>query len=245
MRVFNADPPQPPPGPGPTCDCFVSAGKRGQRVPSFHDDVQDTSCDAWLTIVDRIDTAVREASSELALLDGLSGADRARIVTLPASIGRLASVRHLELYGSHLIRIPPEIGAMRSLESIDIYTSYRLHFLPFEVTRCVSLKDSRMSTRVLFGNYRNRGYFPDLLAAKNAPALAASRPQACSVCAARLEVAAVLDRWTTLPVGTDVVPLLASVCSQACADRLPEPAAGYVSEAHTGGRRLQQPPPRF
>jgi hypothetical protein len=33
-----------------------------------------------------------------------------RIVTLPSTIAKLKAVKHLELYGSHLVRIPPEIG---------------------------------------------------------------------------------------------------------------------------------------
>ncbi|NUP08857.1 MAG: hypothetical protein HOW73_22650 [Polyangiaceae bacterium] len=130
MKLYSPDPPQPPAGPYPHCDCFRDASKQHQSVPAINDDVQDTSCDAWREVVARIERAARDGTEELSLLDGMSGADRARIITLPPIIGELTRLRTLKLYSSHFCRIPPEIGAMRALEYLDIYTSYRLHFLP-------------------------------------------------------------------------------------------------------------------
>src|SRR4051794_934109 len=85
-----------------------------------------------------------------------------QIVVLPPTIAKLKSVKVLSLYRSNLVRIPPEIGEMTSLEEFDPYTSYRLHWLPYEITRCQNLKRSRVSPRALFGNYKYRPPFPRL-----------------------------------------------------------------------------------
>ena len=244
MKLSSAGPPEPPPRP-PVCQCFDEAGNRNQPVPTLHDDVQDTSCDAWQELVARIERAARDGVEEFSPLDDMSEPDRARIVTLPQSIDQLTRVRTLELFGSYLSRIPPEIGAMRALEYLDVYMSYRLHFLPFELTRCSELKDSRMSTRALFGNFKNRGHFPNLLAEQNAATLARIRPASCSVCGGPLTGPEIRDRWITLSVGTDRVPLLLVACSQTCIGKLPAAAQGYVANAHTGGSSVVQPPPEF
>jgi hypothetical protein len=160
---------------------------------------------------------------------------------LPASVGRLVDVQRLKLYGSHLVRIPPEIAGMRSLASLDVYTSYRLHFMPYEVTHCTNLRDSRVSTRALFGNYKFRSPFPDLTHSDNAEALAVLAPSSCSVCRSPF-AGSFVSRWITLVVGTDWVPLLVNACSTACIEALPTPAEGYVQHPHTGGSKLVQPP---
>jgi hypothetical protein len=178
---------------------------------------------------------------DFAPLDGLSGSERAEVVTLPASIERLVNVRRMRLYGSHLVRIPPEIRAMRSLAYLDVYTSYRLHYFPYEITRCSNLRDSRVSTRALFGNYKHRAPFPDLLHADNVAPLSSYAPATCSVCAATLDRNRIVPRWITLTVGTDWLPLLVNACSTACIDALPTPAAGYVQQPHLGGARVVQP----
>jgi hypothetical protein len=85
-----------------------------------------------------------------------------RFLTLPASIAKLKAVKHLNSYGSYLIRIPPEIGEMTSLEKFTPYTSYHLHWFPYEITRCQNLKDITVSTRGLYGNYKYRPPFPRL-----------------------------------------------------------------------------------
>jgi len=243
MKLFSPDPPQPPPGPRPSCQCFNGAGQRGQPVPRLHHDVQDTECSAWRNLVGAVERAIRDQPAEFSPLDGLSGPERALIVTLPSTIGQLTAVRKLRLYGSHLSRVPPEIGDMSALEDLDVYTSYRLHYLPFELTRCHRLKDSRMSTRALFGNFKNRGKFPNLLHEDNRAALDAARTSACSVCGVALNGPIFMDRWLTLFVGTDWVPLLATLCSHACIGRLPKPPDGYVPRPHTGGSSINQPAP--
>ena len=87
---------------------------------------------------------------------------RIQIVTLPPTIAKLKSVKVLYLVGSHLVRIPPEFGELTRLEEFDAYTSYRLHWLPYEITRYRRLKRSRISTLTLYGNYKYRPPFPRL-----------------------------------------------------------------------------------
>ena len=243
-RLFSADPPLRPPGPYPSCAC-VGPGESGRkpRTPALHRELQNVDCDAWLRLCDRIEHAINTGQREFAPLDDLNGAERAEIITLPASVGRLVDVQKLKLCGSHLVRIPPEIGEMRSLAYLDVYTSYRLHFLPYEVTRCANLRDSRISTRALFGNYKYRPPFPDLTHPDNADALPLLAPSSCSVCRSPL-VGLIVTRWITLAIGTDWVPLLVNACSTACIDALPTPADGYVPHPHTGGAKVVQPPAR-
>jgi len=77
-----------------------------------------------------VETAAEDERSVLWPASELSLEDVVQVVELPRSIARLKAVRHLRLYGSHLVRIPPEIGQMSSLEDLDVYTSHRLHWFP-------------------------------------------------------------------------------------------------------------------
>ena len=165
-----------------------------------------------------------------------------QIVTLPASIAKLKSVKKLYLYRSHLVRIPVEIGEMENLESFDAYTSYRLHWLPYEITRCKKLTQSRMSTRALYGNYKYRPPFPRLEEV-SLPSQLAKYQMAykCSVCDAELPDSGSHQVWISLRVGTDIMPLLVNACSETCIQRLPPPAKGFVDHSHRGGLDLQQP----
>ena len=139
------------------------------------------------------------------------------------------------------MRLPPEIGGMTALKNLDVYTSYRLHFFPYELTRCSSLRDSRVSTRAVYGNYKYRPPFPALMQPENAIALSGVTPGACSVCATPLDADRLVRRWITLAVGTDWLPLLVAACSVECIRRLPTPPANHVQEAHTGGLDVVQP----
>jgi hypothetical protein len=69
---------------------------------------------------------------------------------------------------------------MSSLEDFDPYTSHRLHWFPFEITQCTALKDSRISKRALYGNFKYRNPFPDLR--NEGEFLDSLRPANCSVC---------------------------------------------------------------
>jgi hypothetical protein len=208
----------------------------------LHAEVQDDSCEGWRVVNENLETAASRGDTVLEPLAGLDGAQRAQIITLPASIGQLKSVRELRLYGSHLVRLPPEIGAMTALEYLDVYTSRCLHFFPYEITRCGALKGSRVSTRALYGNYKHRPPFPHLKLPENREALAQLTPPSCSVCARPL-VSGPVRRWITLVVGTDCMPLLVTACSMECIKALPTPPPDYVQEPHTGGHHVVQPPP--
>jgi hypothetical protein len=160
---------------------------------------------------------------------------------LPPSISRLTSVRKLYLYGSHFARLPPEIGDMVKLQELDLYTSCRLHWVPFEVTRCTLLKRSRVSTRALYGNYKHRPPFPRL----DVPESRLNLPVNCSVCRKPLQPAGVRQSWLSMLVATDVLPLLVNACSDACLKKLPPAAYGYAECPHLGGLDLVQPPTAF
>jgi hypothetical protein len=242
-KLFHCDPPVPPPGPRPTCRCFNFNGPRHQGLPVLHADPQDTSCNAWEIVNANIAGAAARRDTVLEPLAGLNGEQRQQIVTLPASIGQLTAVRELRLYGSHLVRLPTEIGGMASLSYLDVYTSYRLHYLPYEITKCRALKESRASTRAFYGNRKYRPAFPHLGLAENSPALGQMLPACCSVCDRPLEHAPV-RRWITLGVGADWMPLLVHACSAACIKALPDTPPDYVQGPHTGGHHIIQSPPQ-
>ena len=122
---------------------------------------------------------------------------------------------------------------MSNLEVFDTYQSLRLHWYPYELTRCTRLNSSRVSTRALYGNFMYRPPFPDL------------RPPAepgpsCSVCAGPAGDAPG-QVWISLGVGTDVLPFLVNACSAACVAALPRPPGAYVATPHTGGPEVVQP----
>lgn len=159
----------------------------------------------------------------------------AQITELPKTISKLKRVKLFSLYGSSLVRIPPEIGEMSALEQFKPYTSYRLHWFPYEITRCTNLKHSTISTRALYGNCKYRAPFPKL--PQNHPGV----PDRCSVCEGSFGAAAPLQYWVSLRVGTDVVPLLVHACSEQCLSKLPQPPENYVRFPHQGGLGLEQP----
>ena len=241
-KLFSCDPPVPPPGERPTCSCFNFRGRKHHSLPRLHAELQDTSCDAWHLVIDNIGLAIARGDTDVDLLAGLDGKQRQQVVTLPASIGQLKKVRELQLYGSHLVRLPPEIGDMTALEYLDVYTSYRLHFFPYEITRCRALKRSRVSTRALYGNYRYRPPFPHLNLPENREVLSELTPSSCSVCAKPFGGSVPVRRWLTLLIGTDCVPLLVTACSMKCIRALPTSPPDYVQVAHTGGHHIAQPP---
>jgi hypothetical protein len=109
-----------------------------------------------------IDEAKADGREVFKPLVEMSPGERRQVSTLPRSIGTLTAVRHLVLYRGNLIRRPAEIGAMTSLEVSEPYTSHRLHWFPYELTRCKNLRYSTVSTRSVFGNYKYRPPFPVL-----------------------------------------------------------------------------------
>ena len=223
----------------PSCDCKLWHGNTAFNELSLHSEAQNTNCDGWAMLTDLIEKAASLGSQEFSPGLELPPELWAQIITLPASISKLTSVRKLYLYSSHLVRIPPEIGDMANLEELDLYTSYRLHWMPFEVTRCPRLKKTRFSTRALYGNFKYRPPFPRLNAANLKSNTESTN---CSVCRKQLGPDSAMQVWISLRIGTDVLPLLTTVCSNDCVRRLPPPARGYVDHPHTGGLGVIQPP---
>ncbi|WP_199538229.1 leucine-rich repeat domain-containing protein [Emticicia sp. C21] len=209
------------------------------RIIRIDNDVQDRNSVAWKKLCEYIDKIAEEESDEFSPAEALGKDSFAQIYTLPESIAKLKKVKKVWLYGSNLKRIPPEIGEMESLEYFDPYTSYNLFWFPYEITNCKRLKDSRVSTRVLYGNYKNRKGFPSL---SHNPIRYSGDSLKCSVCKREITYKETNQLWISLWIGTDVLPLLANLCSIECEMKLPQPPNEYVPYAHKGGADLKQPP---
>jgi len=234
------------------CRCVGHSAATRPASVKFHPERQDTTCEGWQHLLALIDEAATDGRQVFTPFVNLSPVECRQIVTLPATIGTLTEVKHLVLYGTNLVRIPPQIGALTGLEVFEPYTSHRLHWFPYELTRCTLLRDSTVSTRALYGNRKHRPPFPALRAVTTTTQtdFAALDPgvwgtdavSTCSACA--VPVVEELHRaWITLPAGTDVLPFLVNACSKECLDQLPPPAPGYAPAPHLGGPALHQPTP--
>ncbi len=202
----------------------------------LHLEAQDTSAQGWIALLQLVEEAIRDQREVFAPKQEIGPELWSQVVTLPPSIAQLKHVKKLYLYRSSLLRIPPEIGGMEQLEEFIPYTSYGLHWLPYEITRCKKLKSSTVSTRALYGNYKFRQPFPLL-----EPIVPELVPAHCSVCDGPLSVGTVRQRWISLGVATDVLPLLVNACSDACLEKLPQPPKDYVQVTHKGGPGVEQP----
>jgi hypothetical protein len=202
----------------------------------LHLTVQDTRCAPWIKLLELVEQAAFEQWECLSLVDHFSQEERASILTLPPSIARLKSVRKLVSYRSGLLRLPAEIGEMEKLEEFVPYTSYGLHWFPYEITRCRHLSRTIVSTRALYGNYKFRPPFPRI---NTRATIDAMRPSRCSICGHPL-TSGVVQAWHSLPVGTDVLPLLVNACSQQCIDALPDAPDTYIQRPHHGGLSQRQ-----
>ncbi len=212
--------------------------RMNKRISKIPNDVQDRNSDAWKKLCEYVDQVAENGSDEFVPREALGDELFAQIFTLPESIGKLKKVKKVGLYGSNLKRIPPEIGQMESLEYFDPYTSYDLHWFPFEIYKCKKLKDSRISTRALYGNYKNRMGFPRL---DHNPVRYFGDNLKCSVCEKELTYETTNQMWITAHVGTDTIPMLANICSKECEQDLPKPPENYVLVPHKGGVELTQP----
>ena len=234
----------------PHCDCFDQYQYREKKPsePRFHSEVQDTQCDGWKRLVDLVEAAAADEREEFAPGREIPLEEWRGVITLPHTIAKLKSVRRFVLYGSWLVRIPTEIGWMDNLERFEPYTSHRLHWFPYEITRCKNLKDSVVSTRSLYGNYKFRPTFPRLQPPKNSTTgldLAHLSPGTwgveaaarCSVCDGALASSGLHQVWLSTRVATDVLPLLVTACSENCVGKLPDGALGYVRTPHGGGAK--------
>jgi uncharacterized protein (TIGR02996 family) len=241
-----------PPPVRPRCECFVGLGDFEESQPTtceFHIEPQDTECEAWKRLCDLVETAIADGREEFAPGLILGTTDWEQIITLPPNIAKLKKVKRLNLTGN-LLRIPVEIGEMTSLCVLDTYMSYRLHWYPYEITRCKNLRGSTVSTRALYGNSKYRPPFPQLEPGMHAGRveptelpLKCSTPSTirrCSVCDELFEDRRQHRVWISLRVATDVLPLLVNACSAECISRLPPPAEGYTKRPHRGGGSRQQ-----
>lgn len=209
-----------------------------KRISKIPNNVQDRSSIAWIKLCKYIDEIAENGSDEFVPREAIGDELFAQIFTLPESISKLKKVKKVWLYGSNLKRIPPEIGQMESLEYFDPYTSYDLHWFPFEISKCKNLKDSRISTRALYGNYKNRMGFPKL---DHNPVRYFGASLKCSVCETKLTYKTTNQMWITAHIGTDTIPMLANLCSKECEQSLPKPPKDYVDKPHKGGADLKQP----
>lgn len=202
-------------------------------------DVQDKNSFAWHKLCEYVEKVANEGTDEFSPREYLGNELFSQIHTLPETISKLKKVTKVWLYGSKLKRIPPEIGEMEALEYFDPYTSYYLHWFPYEIMNCKNLKDSRVSTRALYGNYKHRRPFPDLT---HNHIRYEGNTVKCSVCKKEINYQETNQLWISLWVGTDVLPLLVNLCSKDCETKLPIPPEDYIQHPHKGGKYLQQPP---
>lgn len=235
------------------CWCFDQRRNLETRRMRFHAESQDASSEGWQHLLALVEEAAADGREEFRPLADPSAAERREVITLPPSIAKLTTVKHFVLYGSNLVRIPPQIGAMTSLEEFSPYTSHRLHWFPYELTRCRNLTRSTVSTRVLYGNFKLRPQFPRLQSGTPAPVGSSDHDAVnprlwgadalgtCSVCDLPFGETGVHQAWISLRVATDVLPLLVNACSSTCLQELPAPAEGHVPRPHTGGPDVAQP----
>lgn len=234
------------------CSCIEQSGPHPLARVGFHAERQDPTAPGWRRLLELVEEAAADGREEFKPLIELSPEERRQVITLPPSIAKLTAVKHLVLYGSNLVRLPPEIGAMAGLEEFTPYTSYRLHWFPYEITRCRRLARSTVSTRTLFGNFKLRPPFPKLTSSPDS--LTGPDPErldpgcwgptarhGCSVCDGPIPQGSLQQVWISLRVATDVLPLLVNACSSECVASLPGGARDHISTAHRGGR-VDQPP---
>lgn len=219
------------------CSCLASKTKKGNpSVPNLHNEFQDQSVPGWEKCVTLVQQAAKSNATILEPSADISPIELCSVVTMPREISSLESLRELRLYGSHLQRLPPEIGQLKSLANLDVYTSYSLHWLPYEITRCRQLRETRMSTRALYGNYKTRLPFPRLR-----DSIDTLTPETCSVCNKRFGNKKPQPYWTTLRIGTDNVPLLTHSCSTECTGSIPDAPEGFHTRPHKGGAGVGMP----
>jgi hypothetical protein len=207
-------------------------------ISAIENNVQDRTSVAWKKLCEYVDKVEAEKREEFSPMEALGADLFSQIQTLPESISKLKNVKKVWLYGSRLKRIPPQIGEMESLEYFDPYTSYDLYWFPYEITRCKNLRQSRVSTRVLYGNFKNRMGFPNL---KNNPVRYFGNTVHCSVCDKEMSYNDTNQLWITAQVATDILPLLANLCSRECEGKLLKPPEDYIQFPHKGGVDLEQP----
>ncbi|MCG8587366.1 MAG: TIGR02996 domain-containing protein [Pirellulales bacterium] len=244
---------------GATCFCYGTLGQIKKSDPRLHGEPQNTLCDGWLRFLDLIDKAADDGRDTFRPFFAMPPTDAASVITLPSSIAKLTSVATFDLTGAQLVRIPKEIGQMRSLRVLSTEGSPRLHWYPFEITKCKRLAEIQASSsRTLYGNAVSRAPFPGLqpwqefageateMIESLLPQLRARKPRrACSRCGRSFEDEQLHRVWITSKVGNANLPLLVNACSSRCIDNLSKPPQGYVPAPHRGGPSVVQPASRW
>jgi uncharacterized protein (TIGR02996 family) len=220
------------------CWCNAPRASANNVRPKLHRDKQDTTCSAWLRLLDLIEAAATEQVRFFSPLRTMSQEERQQIKTLPASIAKLTTVEAFYLNGSALVRVPPEIGAMSSLIDFSPHTSRELHWLPYEITRCPRLRGIGMAMEVSYGNIRTRRPFPLLRPPELRSWPAATK--SCSVCRRELVDRGEHRAWITLRIGMGSFPLLVNACSEECIQNLPAGAEDHIQTWHRGGPDVPQ-----
>jgi len=131
------------------------------RNSKLHKDKRAITKRAWNIVEEIFDKAAKKGIRKLILSEHMDRADYNALNTLPASISKLKDLRELDIYRSQISFLPRQIMHCENLQIFTPYTSYRLHWFPYEMTKC-NLKQTTISTRALYGNYKLRSPFPDL-----------------------------------------------------------------------------------
>jgi hypothetical protein len=205
------------------------------KIPN---NVQDKNTEAWYRLYEYVEQVYEEELEEFHPSKVLGRELYHQIFTLPDSIAKLKKVKVFHLYGSKLKRIPTAIGQMEGLEKFIPYTSYDLHWFPYEITYCKNIKDSIVSTRAIYGNYKGTMMFPSL---EGNPVRYHTPTIRCSHCRKEMPQEETDQYWISLVVGTDVLPLLVNVCSEECRNNLPTPPTNYFQYPHKGGVEMGLP----
>ena len=194
-------------------------------------DSQNRESENWKTLLELIDESVKDKREEFYPSKELGIEIWKDISSLPKEISELKNIKHLMIYGSNLERLPQEIGELKSLEKFTPYTSYGLRWFPYEIIQCENLKETTVSTRALFGNKKNKKPFPSL---EDNP-VEYFDGNKCSICKRKEMESKFEQYWISTQIGTDILPLLAIICSDECFSKLRKPHQDYFPTPHKGG----------
>ena len=224
------------------CECYGepqgSIELKEDQELLIHDEPIDENNNAWLAMKNLIEESKKDGREIFDPCLELGDKDFTQLITLPKEIGQLKNVKKLVLLGSHLNWLPPEIGDMEALEEIETYGSYSLHWYPYELLNCKNINSTFVSTRALYGNFKNYPLFPNLNNNKFKFYGGNSR---CSICKIQKETHQLNRYWVSIAITNDVYPFLVQVCSDNCFSKIQTPEQGYVNYPHTGGLGIKQP----
>ena len=248
------------------CECTMNYGRHSANSLEnrSHEFLLHKPIRMPAKVFEKLDSYIAECvkmkASQFYPASVLERGEREFMQELPPSFALLAPfVTDINLYSTALVYIPPSIGNFRKLKSFTPYTSYNLHYFPYEILHIgKTLADSTISTRALYGNYKNAMPFPKLpedplSAPKSLQLLALQKVEPkdscdvssmitrgtveCSVCRDLFKPSenGIFQYWTSQCSGTDYVPLLINACSISCINAVPDSRKGYPRRPHKGG----------